>query len=185
MSSSLYSSQIVEPYAQALMSVAQSHNLRDQFGENLRSLSDLLGESQEFREFVGNPVVKAEDKKAVLKQVLGAEASPYLLNFMMLLVDKRRIFLLESVCEQYLALLRELKGAVLAEVTSATALSEEQQQSVIAKVKNLTGATDVEIQSTVDPDLIGGVVVKVGSQVFDASLRGQLRRISISLGSAS
>ena len=181
MSGTLVSSEIGEPYAQALMSLAQQHNLTNQFGDTFRSLSSLLTESREFKDFVLNPVIKEEDKKAVLRQVLGSDANPYLVNFMMLLVDKRRIVFLEPIVEQYLDLLRKLNETVLAEVTSATELNEEQQQNLVEKVKAIANARDVELKTSVDPDLIGGGIIKVGSKVIDASLRGQLRRISISL----
>ncbi len=181
MSGTLISSEIGEPYAQALMSLAKQNNLTEQFGQTFRSLSSLLAESKEFKEFVLNPVVKGEDKKAVLKKVMGDDANPYLVNFMMLLVDKRRIIFLEPIVEQYLNLLRKLNQTVLAEVTSATELSEAQQANIVEKVKAIAEARDVELKTTVDPDLIGGVIIKVGSKVIDASLRGQLRRISISL----
>ena len=181
MSGTLISSEVGEPYAQALMSLAQQNNLTDQFGDTFRSLSTLLTESKDFRDFVLNPVIKAEDKKAVLQQVLGSDANPYLVNFMMLLVDKRRIVFLEPIVEQYLNLLRKLNQTVLAEVTSATELSEAQQQSLVEKVKAIAEARDVELKTSIDPDLIGGVIIKVGSKVIDASIRGQLRRISVSL----
>lgn len=181
MKGSLLSSQIAEPYAQALMSVAQSSNQTEKFGEDLRSLLGLLENSQELRDFIINPVVQESKKKAVLQRIMEEEASPYLMNFLRLLVDKRRIFFLEAIAAQYLALLRKLNNTVLGEVTSATPLNEEQQQAVSDKVKVLTGAQAVELKTSVDPSLIGGVIIKVGSQVFDASLRGQLRRISLSL----
>ena len=181
MSGTLISSEVGEPYAQALMSLAQQNNLTDSFGDTFRSLSNLLAESKDFKDFVLNPVIKAEDKKAVLKQVMGNDANPYLVNFMMLLVDKRRIVFLEPIVEQYLNLLRKLNQTVLAEVTSATELNDEQKSNLVEKVKAIASARDVELKTSVDPDLIGGVIIKVGSKVIDASLRGQLRRISISL----
>ena len=180
MAGTLVSSEISEPYAQALMSLAQQNELADQFGETFRSLESLMSESQEFKDFVQNPVIANEDKKAVLKQVMG-DANPYLVNFMMLLVDKRRIIFLESIVEQYLSLLRKLNQTVLAEVTSARELSDEQKGNIVERVKRIVEARDVELKASVDPDLIGGVIIKVGSKVIDASLRGQLRRISVSL----
>ena len=180
MSGTLVSSEISEPYAQALMSLAQQNNLADQFGETFRALESLLTESQEFKDFVLNPVIKNEDKKNVMKQVMG-DANPYLVNFIMLLVDKRRIIFLEPIVEQYLNLLRKLIQSVLAEVTSATELNDEQKGRIVEKVKGLVDARDVELKTAIDPNLIGGVIIKVGSKVIDASLRGQLRRISVSL----
>lgn len=181
MSGTLVNSEVGEPYAQALMSLAQQRDLTNQFGETFRALDSLLRESKDFKDFVLNPVVKGEDKKVVLKQVLGSDANPYLVNFMMLLIDKRRIVFLEPIVEQYLNLLRKLNQTVLAEVTSATELNDDQKQSISEKVKAIADARDVELKTSIDPDLIGGVIIKVGSKVIDASIRGQLRRISISL----
>ncbi|MFM7191305.1 MAG: ATP synthase F1 subunit delta, partial [Microcystaceae cyanobacterium] len=120
-----------------------------------------------------------------LRRILGENSNHYLLNFLMLLVDKRRIVFLSAVCQQYLDLLRQLTNTVLAEVVSALTLTDEQRHTVTDKVKQLTGANAVELKTTVDPDIIGGVIIKVGSQVFDSSLKGQLRRISLSLGDAA
>ncbi|MDR9403614.1 MAG: ATP synthase F1 subunit delta, partial [Halothece sp. Uz-M2-17] len=105
----------------------------------------------------------------------------YLLNFLQLLIDKKRTAFLAGILEQFLALVRERTSTVLAELTSVTELTQEQRDRVIEKVKAMTNANDVEIETTLDPSLIGGVVIKVGSQVLDASLRGQLRRIGLSL----
>lgn len=180
----LLSTEIAEPYAQALMSVAQSHHLLEGLGEDIRSLLDLLEDSPELRDFIGNPVIQNKDKKAVLRRIVGGETSPYLLNFLMLLVDKGRAIFLEKICQQYLELLRQQTNTVLAEVTSAAELTDEQRHTVSNKVKELTGAQAVELKTSIDSDLIGGLVIRVGSQVFDLSLRGQLRRLSFNLGSA-
>jgi F-type H+-transporting ATPase subunit delta len=173
--------EIAEPYAEALMSLAQAKNLAEEFGENIRSLISILDESAEFKAFLGNPLLKPEEKKAVLRQVVGEQINHLLLNFLLLLVDRRRIVFIEGICQKYLELLRKLNNTVLAEVTSAVRLYEGEAERLAEKIKNLTGATSVEIQTKIDPDIIGGVIIKVGSQVYDASLRGQLRRISLNL----
>jgi F-type H+-transporting ATPase subunit delta len=127
--------------------------------------------------------VKPENKKNLLKQLLGEGVSPYLRNFLLLLVDRRRIAFLEPILQQYLVLLRQLNQTVLAEITSAVPLTEGQQQAITEKVITLTKAAKVELATKIDSDLIGGVIIKVGSQVIDASLRGQLRRLSLRLSS--
>jgi F-type H+-transporting ATPase subunit delta len=88
---------------------------------------------------------------------------------------------LESIFQQYLALLRQLNQTVLAEVISAVPLTEAQQQAIIQKVIAISNARQVELETKVDSELIGGVIIKVGSQVIDASIRGQLRRLSLRL----
>lgn len=178
-------SEVVVPYAQALMSSAQSQNITEQIGNDVRDLLRLLQDSDQLQNFVANPFVKEQDKKRVLEQVVGDSVHPYLRNFLRILVDRRRIILLEGICQQYLNLLRQLNQTVLAEVTSTVELNEEQQQSIKDKVKSMTNAREVELDMKLDPELIAGAIVKVGSQVIDASLRGQLRRLSLSLTSAS
>lgn len=176
---------VVEPYAEALMSLAQANDLVERFGDDARFLMELLKSSDELRQFVENPVLKADDKKAVLRQIAGEQVHPYTLSFLSLLVDRRRIQFLAGVCQHYLTLLRKLNKTVLAEVTSVVELSEEQKQVIRDRVIAMTEAQQVELDTRLDPDLIGGVIIKVGSQVIDASLRGQLRRIGIRLSSGA
>jgi F-type H+-transporting ATPase subunit delta len=178
---SVVSSQVAEPYAQALLSLAQSNNLTDEFGSNAASILDTLNASSELQQFLENPFAKADAKKAVLKQIFGGQVHPFVENFLMLLVDRGRIMFLGGVCEQYQALLRKLKGIVLAEVTAAVELNDAQKDQVKQQVQRMTGANAVEIATKVDPELLGGMVIKAGSQVIDASLKGQLRQISLRL----
>ena len=185
MKGSLVSSEVLEPYAEALMSLAQSNDLTQRLGEDVAALLNLLEESGELRQFLASPVVSAENKKAVLQQIGGEELHPFMKNFLKILVDRRRIVFLEGICKHYQALLRKLNQAVLAEVASAVELTDEQKQSVREKVIAMTSANQVELNTKIDPDLIGGVIIKVGSQVVDASLRGQLRRIGLRLSSAT
>ncbi|MCU0567875.1 MAG: ATP synthase F1 subunit delta [Oculatellaceae cyanobacterium Prado106] len=181
MKSKLVAAEIAEPYAQALMSVAQKNDLVDRFSEDVNSLLNLLKESPEFLTFLENPLVSDDTKKGVLNQVLGEGAHPFLANFLRVLVDRRRIFFIEDVCQQFQTLVRQLRKSVLAEVTSAVNLSQDQQEGIRQKVLAMTGSAQVELDLRVDPALMGGVIIKVGSQVVDASLRGQLRRIGMRL----
>ena len=163
------------------MSLAQSRNLTEEFGNEIRSLLELLENSAELKNFLDNPVIKPQDKKAVLQRITGDQVNPLLRNFLMLLVDRGRILFLQGIGQQYLVLLRKLNQTVLAEITSAHPLTEAQQNTLTEKVKAMTNARSVEISTTLDPDLLGGVIIKVGSRVVDASLRGQLRRIGMKL----
>ncbi len=183
MKGSLMSSAIAEPYAQALMSLAQARGLINELGDEMRDLSNLLAESPDFRAFIENPVIDAADKKAVLRNILGDRASEALTNFLMLLVDKRRLVFLDAIAEQYLVLLRQRNEVVLAEVTSAQELNDDQRRDICDRVKSMTDARDVELKTTLDATLLGGAIIKIGSQVLDFSLRGQLRRIGMNLTS--
>ena len=181
MKGSAASAQVAEPYAEALMSLAKDSDLTDQFGEDASGVIESLQGSGELVGFLASPVYPADRKKAVLKQLFEGKVQGHFLSFLQLLVDRQRVDCLEAVCQRYRELLREQKNIALAEVTSAVELNDDQRNAVVEKVKGMTGATDVELETLVDPSLIGGVVIKIGSQVVDASLRGQLRRISLDL----
>nr|WP_225875263.1 ATP synthase F1 subunit delta [[Limnothrix rosea] IAM M-220] len=175
------SAQLVEPYAEALMSLAKDIGKVDDFADYSRSFLAAFKESEEFRSFIVNPLLDAEDQKGILASICGKDVDAYFLNFLFLLVDRRRIAFAEALFERFIALQRELKNIVLAKVTCATALNREQEDAIVDQVKSITGANNVELDITTDASLIGGVIIKVGSQVFDASLKGQLRRIGMGL----
>ena len=124
MKSNAAAAEISQPYAQALLSIAQSQNSTEEIGTDAKTFLGLLTGSQELNNFLANPFVKPENKKNLLKQLLGEGANPYLRNFLLLLVDRRRIAFSEPILQQYLALLRQLNQTVLAEITSAVPLTE-------------------------------------------------------------
>jgi F-type H+-transporting ATPase subunit delta len=177
--------EITAPYAQALMSVAQDANAVDQVGHEVADLLDILDSSEELSKFLAHPLVSADTKKGVLRGIAENKVSPFLLNFLMLLVDRGRVILLGDILKQYQALLRALNQTVLANVTAAVELSDDQKTVIQSRVAELTGARNVELSVQVDPSLLGGLIIEVGSQVIDASLRGQLRRIGMQLSTAA
>ena len=185
MSSATIASEVADPYAQALMGLAKDQELIDRFGEDAAALLTLLQESDELKRFLESPLFGNELKKSVLAEVGENQFHPLFVSFLKLLVDKGRVIFLDAVLGQYRNLLRELKQIVLAEVTAAINLTEEQQNTLRDRVQSMTDAQSVELSITVDADLLGGVIIKVGSQIVDASLRGQLRRLGTQLSSAA
>jgi F-type H+-transporting ATPase subunit delta len=181
MKGSAMGSVVLTPYADALMSLAQSQNLVDEFASNCADLLGLLDESPELNQILANPIVKIADKKAILTNIVGDKVHPFMANFLSILVERRRIGYLAGICQRYQAMMRDLKGIVLAEVTSAIALTDAQTQSIRDRVQGMTNATSVDIVANIDPEIIGGVIIKVGSQVIDSSLRAEIRRLGLSI----
>jgi F-type H+-transporting ATPase subunit delta len=177
--------EIYERYAQALFSLAQDGNALDHVAGDMNAIWSGLKDSADLRMFLDNPLFKADVKKGVLNQIMGDSVHPYTRNFVMLLVDRRRSMLLQGVCQAFQGLMRKFNQTILAEVTSATELNDDQKNALKEKVIALTGARQVDLDIKLDSELIGGVIIKIGSQVIDASLRGQLRRLSLRLNSAT
>ena len=185
MAAGIVTSDIFEPYAKALMSLARENDLSDRIGEDAATVIEAIENAQELAQLLDSPLVEDDKKKAVLRSIFSEALHHYSLNFLLLLVDRGRAVFAKGIFEQYQALLREIKGIVLAEVVSAVALSDEQANEVRQRVLAMTGANDAELKTSVDGDLLGGVIIKVGSQVIDASLRSQIRRLSLQLTSAA
>ncbi len=181
---SIATSEVSAPYAQALLSIAQSKDSVDELSKTAGELLNLLKGSDELSSFLVNPITDKDAKKGVLNKVLGNDANQQMKNFLMLLVDKGRIYLVTPILQEFQSRVRELKQTVLAEVISAVELTDAQKDTVRQKVQGMTEAKSVELETKIDPELIGGVIIQIGSQVLDASIRGQLRRISLQLGAS-
>ncbi|MFM2205832.1 MAG: hypothetical protein RLZZ560_1227 [Cyanobacteriota bacterium] len=176
---------ITSPYAEAFLQVAESRKEVDQVVDQAKALLGLWQASPELRSAMASPVLEVEAKKAALEKLFSGQLTPSFLNLLKLLADRQRIGILDAVLERTLELHREQRNIALATVTSATALTEEQQAELRKKVQAVAGTDKLEINLKVDSDLIGGFVVKVGSKVIDASLAGQVRRLGLALAKVS
>jgi F-type H+-transporting ATPase subunit delta len=176
---------ITTPYAEAFLQVAESRQEVDQVVDQAKAVLALWHDSPELRQAMASPVLEVEAKKAALEKLFTDQLTPSFLNLLKLLADRQRIGVLDAVLDRMLELYREQRNIALANVTSATALSDEQQAELSKKVQAVAGTDKLEINLSVDPDLIGGFVVKVGSKVIDASLAGQVRRLGLALAKVS
>ena len=176
---------ITSPYAEAFLQVAEARKEVDQVIDQAKAVLSLWQSSPELRDAMASPVLEVEAKKAALTKLFADQLNPSLLNLLKLLADRQRIGILDAVLERTLELYRQQRNIALATVTSASALTEEQQAELRKTVQAVAGTEQLEINLNVDSDLIGGFVVKVGSKVIDASLAGQVRRLGLALAKVS
>ena len=172
---------IATPYAEALLQVAESRSETDTVAEQAKGLLAVWNGSSELRQALASPVLEPESKKVALAKLFNDQLTPSLQNLLKLLADRQRIAVLDAVLVRFLELYRELRQITLAKVVSATELTETQQQQLNQKVQAIAGTTAVEFDLSIDPSLIGGFIVSMGSQVIDASLSGQVRRLGLAL----
>ena len=172
---------ITTPYAEAFLQVAESRNEVDQIVEQSKSLLEIWSQSSDFSDAMASPVIEVETKKAILEKIFSKKISPSFLNLLKLLADRKRIGYLDAVLDRLLELYREQRNIALATITSATSLNEDQQEQILKTVQSVAGTDNLELDLKVDPNLIGGFVVNVGSKVIDASLSGQVRRLGLEL----
>ena len=176
---------ITTPYAEAFLQVAESRKEVDEAVDQAKAVLALWHQSSALRDAMASPVLEVEAKKSALQKLFADQVTPSFLNMLKLLADRQRIGVLDAVLDRTLELYREQRNIALATVTSAAELSEEQQAELQKKVQAVAGTDKLEITLKVDPELIGGFVVSLGSKVIDASLAGQVRRLGLALAKAS
>lgn len=176
---------IATPYAEALLQVTEAREETDTVAAQAKAVLSLWNESADLREAMASPILEPEAKKAAVVALFKDDITPSFQNLLKLLADRQRIAVLDAVLTRYLELYRDLRNITLAKVVSAQPLSEEQQAQLNSKVQAIAGTLAVEFDLHVDPTLIGGFIVSMGSQVIDASLSGQVRRLGLALAKAS
>jgi F-type H+-transporting ATPase subunit delta len=167
---------IAEKYAAALLQVAQEQKTLEAIGTEIQSIQNLVEANTDLKATLEHPRVKAAEKLAVLRDLMGQKLSTTMENFLMLLIVKKRIKHLKAVADHYEKLLYGLKGKAIARVLTAMALTPAQKQSMTEKLSQMFG-TSVELKEEVKPNLIGGTMIYLGDQRMDGSVLGQLERM--------
>ena len=172
-------------YAGALFDLAKDQKALDQVQADLSGMKGLLAESADLTRLIESPAISKDDQVRALTSVAKqAGASELTTRFLGLLADKRRAFALPQIINAYEAMLSDEKGEVQAELISAVELSKEQTDAVRDKISQSVGKT-VTMTSSVDPSLLGGLVVRVGSRMIDASLKTKLHQLELAMKGAA
>ena len=164
--------EIAEVYARALFEVATEHDKLDLVRDELGQFADALGDSRELQTFFFSPYFSTEEKKDGIRRIV-SDADERLLNFLELLAERHRMPALFRIKREFDALWADEHKLLPVTVTSAVELDEGLAEEIGKRIQDQTGRT-VELSSTVDPDILGGIIVRVGNSVLDASIRNRL-----------
>ncbi len=166
-------------YASALFDLAQEKGQLNEVDNDLNQIETMLAESEELRYVVNSPVFSADDQNAALEGVLkSSRATDLTINLIKLLVKNRRLPVIGDIIIAYRTLVAQARGEVTAQVTTASELSDEHMTMLTESLKASLGK-DVQIDAKVDPSLLGGLIVKVGSRMVDSSLRTKLGTLKL------
>jgi F-type H+-transporting ATPase subunit delta len=171
-------------YASALFDLANESGKAADVERDLAAFRGLMNESPDLVRLVRSPVISAEDQSRALAAILekagiGGLAS----NFLKLVAKNRRLFAVEDIIKAFQALAAKARGEVTAEVTSAVPLNDAQTAALKETLKASVGK-DVTLQARVDPAILGGLIVKVGSRMIDSSLKTKLQNLKVVLTGA-
>jgi F-type H+-transporting ATPase subunit delta len=168
-------------YAAALFELAKDQRQLEQAERDLASFQAMLESSADLKTLVLSPVVTASEQgKALAALLQKAGMSGLVANFLLLLARNRRLFAVADMMKGFRALLARERGEVAADVATAHPLTQEQMQLLSETLRSSIGK-NVRIATRVDPNLLGGLVVKVGSRMIDSSLRTKLNNLKVAM----
>mmetsp|Transcript_31687 Transcript_31687/g.52902 ORF Transcript_31687/g.52902 Transcript_31687/m.52902 type:complete len:188 (-) Transcript_31687:4146-4709(-) len=178
MSGNPLTSKIAAPYARALFDFSVEKNIMHQITADFQNLDIFLNETPELIEYLNNPVVKQEAKGEILAKTLKSQINTETFKFLMVLVERDRINLLSAVITNYLELIYQTASIKMIEISTASAFTNLQKNTLIQKLKELTNAREIRLIITVDPSLIGGFLIKTESKVIDFTVKNQLQKLA-------
>ena len=161
-------------YAEAAFEIGRSEGSLDEWERDLVRLSAAISDD-ELRSLVEHPAVPFAAKERIVRRVVTG-VSPMPLNLVLLMVRRGRPGAFGPMVEHFRALVRRHRGVALAEIRTAMPLDEAQRDAVVERLHELTGDT-IEINEVVDESLIGGITVRIGDRLYDASVRNRLERL--------
>ena len=177
-------SDIAERYGLALYELADEAKCLDDIAGDLSDLKQLIADSDDLTKLLRSPLIDRDDKARAMTAILDRGGAHELTRrFVGVAAENNRLFALASMIEAYLAELARRRGEITAEVTSARALTDEQLQQLTDSLRAKLGGK-IAVEPNVDPSLIGGLVVRVGSRMIDASLKTKLQRLQYAMKGA-
>jgi F-type H+-transporting ATPase subunit delta len=168
-------------YAKSLLDLGQEMGTLSAVKADMDLLSKTMAESRDLRLLLRNPIVKHDKKLAILNAIFKGKVSDMTLRFFTILTEKNRESAIEGIGPEFLAQYNVMQGVQSAQVTSATPLTPASRAEIQALVTKQPGLTEVQLTEKVDPELIGGFVLRVGDNQIDDSVRTSLRKLRTSL----
>ncbi|MGV8945172.1 MAG: ATP synthase F1 subunit delta [Lutibacter sp.] len=163
-------------YAKAILSFAVEQQKEVEVNNDMLLVANTISESKELQLLLSSPVLKSELKKSALNEIFASKTSALTIALINLLIENKRLPILGEVAKKYSVIYDSLKGIEVAKVTTAIPLTEELNQQILNKVIELTGKK-ATIESIINPDIIGGFILRIGDIQYDASVANKLQAL--------
>jgi F-type H+-transporting ATPase subunit delta len=161
-------------YAKAALSFSLEQKNEVEVNNDMMLIVKTIDENADLRLLLSSPVLKSEVKKSALKEIFANKISSLSVGLIELLIDNKRLSILKEVAKNFTILFDELKGIEIAKVTTAVPLTNELNEQVLIKIKEITGK-EATLENIVNPDIIGGFILRIGDVQYDASVANKLK----------
>lgn len=170
------SSIVAKRYAVALFRLAKEHELLDQMENELRVVKDIFENNKDLKVVLSSPKFSNDQKKELIKQSFGS-VHTYVLNTLMILIDRHREGMIGEVAEEFIQLANDDRGIADADVYTVRPLTDAEKEALSSVFAAKVGKKTLRINNIVDSDILGGVKVRIGNRIFDGTLSGKLNRL--------
>ena len=168
---------VSERYAQALLELVSDNLSKEDILKELLDITESVKGSGDLNKVMTSPVISDDEKKNVISKLFENTTNKVILNFLKLLVDKNRFYMLESITKEYKNEINRLNNLLSINVTSAIDLTEDEKSAIKDKLSNILNK-NIELEWATNPDIIAGLVFEVGDNIIDNSLRHKLQDLS-------
>ncbi len=177
--------EVAKRYAKATFDLAEAENLSEAVLKDLTILKKIIIDNAELNRLISSPTFTSTDQLNVMNEIFKKQDISVLVkNLVNVLIRNRRINLLVSVINAYDLIMKSNSGEIIAEVITAAELKDDQKLEIVSNLKKMTGK-EIQIQSKVQPEIIAGIKVKIGSQMIDASVSTKLNNLKILMKGAN
>lgn len=174
---------IATPYSRALYDFSNDQNIMHQVTADFQNLEVLLKQTPDLISYLTSPIVTNVAKEEMITKTLKSQLNKETFQFLLLLVKRNRINLIQQVIDIYLNLVYDLASIKMVEVTSAFPFTNKQKNQLVKKLKDMTNAREIRLAITVDSSLIGGFLIKTDSKILDFTIKNQLQQLAKHLDS--
>ena len=163
-------------YSRAIFELGDETGNMDLFLDELKDVTHIITGNKQLFSALNSPNINIRQKKNIAESIFGGKVSREILNFLKIIIDKKRMSILKDICMEYEDLVREYKGYVKAVVYSTGEMGEEEKSALVEKLEK-TVKKKIELNNIIDNELIGGIIIRIGDKIIDGSIKGRLKEL--------
>lgn len=167
---------VVRRYARALFDTAQRGQTVQQVEDDLRGMEQVLHAHPQLQKVLRAPTISRSRKRELAAQIFGARVSPLTMRFLTLVINRRRESILPDMYREFRRLANEARNILPVQVTSAVPMTDQELDALVQSLRQRTGK-NIELHAGIDPEMLGGIVVRMGDTIIDGSVRAKLRQL--------
>jgi F-type H+-transporting ATPase subunit delta len=164
-------------YAKALMQLAQDNKSIDAVVSDVKMIYNLINQSDDLRMLLSSPLIKSDKKQSILTSLFNGKVNDLTLKFIQLVVEQNREGSLAVIADEFITIFNEKNNIAKVSLTTAAALDDKSREMILNTIKEKYKFSEIQLEESVDSELLGGMIMRIGDKQMDASIRGQLRKI--------